>query len=108
MAERVHEILQKKWRSRHEGEQRQVLVVKSKCLSKQFYKQADGDQPDCAAEREYQPHRYFCAEQPDSGADQRALGEAEMIVDEEMDVGDVRRQRDLVQENPDQNGNVDD
>jgi hypothetical protein len=36
-----------------------------------------------------------------------ALGESEMIIDQEMDVGDVGRQRDLVEEHPDQNGGVD-
>ena len=30
-----------------------------------------------------------------------------MIVDQEMDVGDVGRQRDLVQEHPDQHGGID-
>ena len=43
----------------------------------------------------------------DDRADQRALGEAEMIVDQQMDVGDVRRQRDLVEENPDDDGGID-
>ena len=40
-------------------------------------------------------------------ADQRALGETEMIIDQQMDVGDVGLARDLVEKNPDQNGDVD-
>ena len=48
------------------------------------------DQPDDAAEREHQPYRHFGGEQRHDRADQRALGEAEMIVDQQMDVGDVR------------------
>src|ERR1700736_3927159 len=46
-------------------------------------------------------------EQRDGRPDQRALDEAEMIVGQQMDVGDVGRQRDLVQENPDHDGDVD-
>ena len=42
-----------------------------------------------AGEREHQPHRHLGEEQRHDGADQRALGEAEMIVDQQMDVGDV-------------------
>ena len=41
------------------------------------------------------------------GADQRALGEAEMVVDQKMDVGDVRRSRDLVQKHPDHDRDID-
>src|SRR5258706_9833648 len=35
-----------------------------------------------------------------------ALGKAEMIIDQQVDVGDVGLARDLVEENPDQNGDV--
>ena len=41
------------------------------------------------------------------GADQRALGKAEMIIDQKVDVGDIGFARDLVEENPDQDGDVD-
>jgi hypothetical protein len=35
-----------------------------------------------------------------------ALGESEMIIDQEVDVGDAGRQRDLVEEHSDQNGGI--
>ena len=57
--------------------------------------------------RKYQPHRDRLREQPDRRSDQRPLGEAEMIVDQQVDIGNVRRQRDLVEEDSDEDGDVD-
>jgi hypothetical protein len=37
--------------------------------------------------RKYQPHRDRLREQPDRRGDQRTLGEAEMIVDQQVDIG---------------------
>ena len=68
----------------------------------QLNEQGGRDQPHNAPEREDQPQRNPVGEQRHDRADQRALGEAEMIVDQQMDVGNVRRQRELVEENPDQ------
>jgi hypothetical protein len=106
MPERMHEVLQKERRARHEYEQRHVRPVEAKGATEQFDEKSCGDQPDRATEREHQPHRHFPGKQRDHRADQRALGEAEMIIDQEVDVGDAGRQRDLVEEHSDQNGGI--
>ena len=49
----------------------------------------------------------FADKQRHDRADQRALGKAEMIIDQEVDVGDVGSQRDLVEKHPDQHGDID-
>src|SRR6202035_3298396 len=106
MSERMHEILQEEGRTRHEYEQRQLRIVETEGAPEQFYEQPERDEPDDAGKREHQPHRNFREQQPHQRADQRALGEAEMIVDQKMDVGDVGRQRDLVDKHPDNNGDI--
>ncbi len=108
MPQRMHEILQEEWRARHEHEQRHVPVIEAEGAPEQLKEQAERDQPGRAAEREHQPDRDLCGEQRNDRADQRAFGEAEMIIGQQMDVGDVRRQRDLVEENPDYYGDIDD
>src|ERR1700688_2989138 len=84
-----------------------MLVVETEGSLKQLDEKAERDQPYNAAKREYQPHRHLGKKQRYDGADQRALGEAEMIVDHEVDVGDVGFAGDLVEKNPDHNGDVD-
>src|SRR6185503_1473268 len=98
MPEREHEVLEEERRARHEQEQRQVLLLEAERSLKQPDKQAERDQPHRARQREYQPYRNLRSEQRDDCADQRALDEAEMIVDQEMDVGNEGPQGNLVQE----------
>ena len=101
MPERVHEVFEEERRAGHEHEQRQVVfAVEAEGAPKQHDEQAKRDQPDTAGEREHQPYRHLCEEQRDDGADQRALGEAEMIVDQKVNVGDEGRQRELVRKTP--------
>src|SRR5450631_3928951 len=107
MPERMHEILQKKWRAGHEYQQRHVRLVEPEGSPEQLDEKAERDQPDTAAQREYQPHRHFCEKQRNDRPDQRALGKAEMIIDQQVDVGNVGLARDLVEKNPDQNRDVD-
>jgi hypothetical protein len=108
MAERVHEILQEEWRPRHQYEQRQLPLVKAEGPPEQCYEKRERHQPGDAGEREHQPNRHFRGEQRHDRADQRTFGEAEMIIGQQMDVGDERRQRDLVNENSDQDSRIDD
>jgi hypothetical protein len=107
MSERVHEVLQKERRAGHEHEQRQMRIVETEGLAEQLDEERQRDEPDGAAEREHQPHRYFRTEKRYQGAGQRAFGKTEMIVDQQVDIRDVRRQRNLVEKNPDDNRGVD-
>jgi hypothetical protein len=107
MAQRMHEILQKERRAGHEHQQRHVRIVEAKCSTKQLYKEPERDQPDGAAQRKHQPYRHFCEKQRYHRADQRAFRKTEMIIDQKMDVGDIRLARDLVEKNPCQNGGID-
>ena len=107
MAERVHEILEEERRAGHEHEQRQLRVVEAERAPEQLYEQPERDQPDRAGRARTPATPAPCREQRHHRADQRALGEAEMIIDQQMDVGNVGRQRDLVEKHPDQHGDVD-
>ncbi|MEY9453734.1 G3E family GTPase [Bradyrhizobium ottawaense] len=107
MAERVHEVLEEERRARNEDEQRQRFRGEAKALLKQPCVQGQRHQPRHPADREHRPDRHLVREQRDGGTDQRALDEAEMVVDQEMDVGDVRRQLDLVNEHADDDRRVD-
>src|SRR5258707_12513527 len=84
-----------------------MRIVETEGSLKQLDEKAERDQPYNAAEREYQPHRHLGKKQRYDGADQRALGETEMIVDQEVDVGDVGFAGDLAEKNPDHDGDVD-
>jgi hypothetical protein len=108
MAERVHEILEEKRRGHHEHEQRQLFFVEDESTFKQVNEQAQRDEPYRTRQREHQPNRHLGRKQRDHRTDQCALGEAELIVDQKMGVGNVGRQADLVQENPNDNQRVDD
>src|SRR6478736_7048277 len=88
-------------------EQRHVRIVEAEGSTKQLYEEPERDQPDGAREREHQPQRHFCEKQRNDRADQRAFGKTKMIIDQKMDVGDVRLARDLVEKNPRQNGGID-
>jgi hypothetical protein len=79
----------------------------SKSPPEQSNEQANRDQPRCAAQCEHQPYRHFRGEQRYHRADQRTLGEAEMIVDQKMNVGNVGFARDLEEKYPGENGDVD-
>ena len=105
--QRMHEIFQKERRAGHEHEKRHVRIVETEGAAKQLNEQTERDKPDAAAEREYQPHRHLGKKQRNDGADQCALGKAEMIIDQQMDVGDIGFAGDLVEKNPDQNSDVD-
>ena len=107
MPERVHEILQEERRARHEHEQWQMLFVKTERPPEELDEQPCRHQPHRARQREHQPHRHLGRKQRDNRANQGAFCKAEMIIDQQMDVWDVRRQRDLVPEHPDQHGGID-
>ena len=84
-----------------------LRVAEAEGAPEQFYEQSERDQPHGAGQREHQPHRHLGEEQRHDGADQRALGEAEMIVDQQVNVGDVGLARQLVEEDADEYGGVD-
>src|SRR5580704_19784943 len=84
-----------------------MRIVEAKGPPEQQNEQTCGQEPRGAGDREHQPYRHFGGEQSYDRPDQRALGEAEMIVDEEVDVGNVRWKPDLVEKYPDENRRVD-
>src|SRR5215467_1121384 len=86
MAERMHEILEEERRARDEDQQRQMLFIETEGSLKEPDEQAKRNEPCDAGEREHQPDRHLRREQRNHGADQRALDEAEMVVDQKMDV----------------------
>src|SRR5579863_8505635 len=81
--------------------------VKTEGAPKQFDEKSGGDEPGRSAERKHQPHRYLLRKERNSRADQPAFDEPEMVINEKMDVGDVRRQQDLMNEHPGNHRGVD-
>src|ERR1700761_4618238 len=84
-----------------------MLLIETEGTLEQFEEETERDQPYCAAEREHQPDRHLSKKQRHDGADQCAFGEAEMIVHQQMDIGNVGFAGDLVEKNPDDDGDID-
>src|ERR1700739_3441425 len=84
-----------------------MLLIETEGTLEQFEEETERDQPYCAAEREHQPDRHLSKKQRHDGADQRALGEAEMIVHQQMATGNVGFAGYLVEKNPDHDGDID-
>src|SRR5260370_16635530 len=97
---RMHEILQEERRAGHEYEQRHVRLVEAEGSPEQFNEKAERDQPDAAGKREYQPHRHFREKQRNDRADQPALGKAELIIDQKLNVVNLSPPRDLLANTP--------
>ncbi len=66
-----------------------MLAVETKRSPEQLGKKTERDKPDRATEHEHQPQRHFRKEQRRGRANQRALGETEVIINQQMNMREL-------------------